>query len=175
MWGSITSLVSGCSTSLHLHGMPAPHMQPRVSDHALLGWFSQTHPMPKHIEQCLIVIRECLGCAMGMICLRCVAPVQPASKTLLHDLPVCRSFPKARKLDFQSLFCSARAYLPPIWSTAPPRVWGLNACMPSHDLSRSEPSRSCWICEACVAAFEAHTMSGAVNLAPVADRKIVSV
>jgi hypothetical protein len=42
--------ISG-SLSLHRQGMPAPHMHPKSLCQARLGWFSHTHPMPKHLGQ----------------------------------------------------------------------------------------------------------------------------
>jgi hypothetical protein len=38
---------------LHLHGSPAPQVQPSSSSHARSGWFSHTHPIPKHMRQSL--------------------------------------------------------------------------------------------------------------------------
>jgi len=51
---------------LHSHGIPAPQMQPSPSCHALSGWFSQTHPMPKQIGF-LSILTNCLGRAMVRI------------------------------------------------------------------------------------------------------------
>jgi hypothetical protein len=35
---------------------PAPHMQPISSCQARSGWFSQTHPMPRQMWQCLFIL-----------------------------------------------------------------------------------------------------------------------
>jgi hypothetical protein len=40
----MTSLMSGSSPPLHLHGIPALHWQPNFSSQARSGWFSQTQP-----------------------------------------------------------------------------------------------------------------------------------
>src|ERR1700681_2583969 len=51
----ITWVMSGSSALLHSHGIPAPHMQPNSSLQARSGWFSHTHPMPKHTGQFLSI------------------------------------------------------------------------------------------------------------------------
>jgi hypothetical protein len=49
--------VGPCSSArLHSQGIPAPHWQPNSSDHASCGWFSHTHPIPRHIGQSGFVI-----------------------------------------------------------------------------------------------------------------------
>src|SRR6266404_8025435 len=50
----MTSLMSGSSPSLHLHGIPAPHWQPTSASQARSAWFSHTHPTPKQIGQFFI-------------------------------------------------------------------------------------------------------------------------
>ena len=57
----MTSLMSGSSPPLHLHGIPAPHRQPSSASQARSGWFSQTHPMPKQMGHILSMAGRSLG------------------------------------------------------------------------------------------------------------------
>lgn len=65
----MTWLVSGGSLSLHLQGIPAPQVQPSSSSHAILGWFSQTHPRPKHFGQLFFMYARVLSKIPGPLCL----------------------------------------------------------------------------------------------------------
>ena len=59
------------SALLHEQGVPAPQVQPISSSHGLSGWFSHTHPMPKHLGQFLSILlflkgaRPHLGCFLA--------------------------------------------------------------------------------------------------------------
>ena len=113
----ITWVMSGSSALLHSHGIPAPHMQPNSSLQARSGWFSHTHPMPKHTGQFLSMNAR--------------PPLQRSRASRAR--PHCPSWPSKTIRTFES--CSGRNES--IASLLNPVVYGVAYMTPAERINKA--------------------------------------